>query len=166
MRNKNVMKRPLAALLALVLAMTMVPVAMAASVTCPYHLGQVCTETIIKKPNCHEEGVAEYSCPMADCSYKGQLRKLNMDPTNHEGLYTDNGNGTHSVVCNYTVSHPTVVRVDGEAHTYDASGKCEKCGAYNYGQVVLNLPNRTVPVALNDADAKLTDLLLYVVLVW
>ena len=156
MRNKNVMKRPLAALLALVLAMTMTPVAMAETVICPNHSGQVCTETIIKKPNCHEEGVAEYSCPLAGCSYKGQLKKLNMDPSNHEGVYTDNGNGTHSGVCNYALSHAAGIRIDGETHTYDATGKCEKCGAYNYGQVVLDLPDRTVPVALNDADAKLT----------
>ena len=156
MRNKNVMKRPLAALLALVLAMTMTPGAMAETLICPDHPGQAWTETIIKKPNCHEEGVAEYSCPVTGCSYKGQLRKLNMNPNNHEGVYTDNGNGTHSGVCNYTLSHAAGIRIDGETHTYDATGKCEKCGAYNYGQVVLNLPDRTVPVALNDADAKLT----------
>ena len=162
MRNKNVMKRPLAALLALVLAMTMTPVAMASgavAAVCPRcGVSGYCTKTVSKKANCHEVGIERYVCTKPDCPSNGapQLLETTYDITNHEGVYTDNGNGTHSGVCNYTVNHAANLRIDGETHTYDASGKCEKCGAYNYGQVVLDLPDRTVPVALNDADAKLT----------
>ncbi len=156
MSKKTLLTRPLAALMALILTLTLAPVALAETVMCPYHPGQACTETIIKKPNCHEEGVAEYSCPLTGCTYKGDLKKLPVDATNHEGIYTDNGDGTHSGTCNYAVSHNAGLRIEREAHSYSATGVCEKCGAYNYSKVTMNLPDRTAHIALNDTGAKLT----------
>lgn len=156
MKKKNLLTRPLAALTALLLALTLVPTALAATEVCPYHSDRVCSETIIKKANCHEEGVAEYSCPVAGCTYKNQLKKLPIDPTNHDAVYTDNGDNTHSGVCNWTVSHSAGLRIDRENHTYSATGVCEKCGSYNYSKVTMNLPDRTAHIALNDTAAKLT----------
>ncbi len=156
MRKKYMLTRPLAVLLALVMTLTLTPVAAAAGGTaapvCPSHPQQICIVTkVIKEASCHEEGVVEYACPVQGCSYKGVLKKTPINPSNHDATYTNNGDGTHSGKCKYDNAV-----LPAEKHAYNTSGLCEKCGAYNYGQVKMDLSDRTAPVALNDADSKLT----------
>ena len=160
MKKRKILTRPLAALLALVMALTMTPVAAAAAAVqarCPA-CGQTgyCTMTVVKEANCHETGVERYVCTRQSCNAQGQpqLIETQVNTGNHDFIYTDNLDGTHSGACRYddTVMGP-------EAHTnfYNAKGVCEKCGALNYSQVSMNLPEtRTALAALGDPNAKLT----------
>ncbi len=155
MKKKNLLARPLAALMALIMTLTLVPAASAAgtpATVCPVHTTTYYIITnVIKEATCHEEGVAEYSCPVQGCTNQNILKKTPVNPSNHDATYTNNGDGTHTGVCKYdNVSLPR------ENHAYNNSGLCEKCGAYNYGQVKMELPDRTASVALNDAGAKLS----------
>lgn len=153
MRKKYMLTRSLAALLALVMTLTLTPAASAAETQvpiCPDHHVACTLTSVIKEATCHEKGVAEYSCPIQGCHYKDLVR-TDINKNNHDATYTNNGDGTHSGVCKYDKTP-----LPAEKHTYNTNGVCEKCGAYNYGQVKMDLADRTVPVALNDADAKLT----------
>lgn len=153
MQNKSYLKRSLAGLLSLLLAWTLIPAAAASSslMVCPECKQTTLSSTVVRRANCHETGVIEYKCSNSSCNYYNLSSTNSTDPTYHDAVYTDNGNGTHSGVCAHDGA-----RIEGEKHTFGLNGRCEKCGAYNYGQVVMNLPDRTVPVALNNADAKLT----------
>lgn len=155
MRKKYMLTRSLAALLALVMTLTLTPAASAAvKAACPTCGSSVyCTMTVEKVATCHEKGIERYFCTNLACSRKNepQFREVNENPLNHDATYTNNGDGTHSGVCKYDGAV-----LPAEKHTYNANGLCEKCGAYNYSQVKMDLADRTVPVALNDADAKLT----------
>ena len=155
MRKKYMLTRSLAALLALVMTLTLTPAASAAvKAACPTCGSSVyCTMTVEKVATCHEKGIERYFCTNLACSRKNepQFREVNENPLNHDATYTNNGDGTHSGICKYDKTP-----LPAEKHTYNTSGLCEKCGAYNYSQVKMDLADRTVPVALNDADAKLT----------
>lgn len=147
-----------AALLTLVMVLTLVPVAHAVTSYCP-KCGAPCEMNVVREPNCHEEGVYEYLCQnqTGGCSMAGKtnLVKGDLNPNNHDAVYTDEGNGYHSGVCSY---HAVPVTLAPEPHTFSKEhGVCVKCGAVNYSSVSINLPeNLVVPVALNNTDAKLS----------
>ena len=154
MKKKNPCKRPLAALLALVLTLTLAPAAAAAAERCPY-CQSTCEETVLHEANCHEAGVIKYTCLNKDCpspSKYSTLKETEINDRNHDMLYTDNGDGTHSGVCR---EHPK--QTEGpETHRF-ANGICEQCGAPNYSAVTMDLPaEKTVPIALGDTTAKLS----------
>lgn len=152
MKKKNPCKRPLAALLALVLTLTLAPAAAAAAERCPY-CQSTCEETVLHEANCHEAGVIKYTCLNKDCLSKySTLKETEINDRNHDMLYTDNGDGTHSGVCR---EHPK--QTEGpETHRF-ANGICEQCGAPNYSAVTMDLPaEKTVPIALGDTTAKLS----------
>lgn len=151
--------RPLAALLALVMALTMTPVAAAAAVQvkCPFcdYTGY-CTMTVVKEANCHETGVERYVCVRPGCKTQGQpqLFETPKNENNHDFIYTDNQDGTHSGVCRYDNA---VMGPESHTNFYNAKGVCEKCGALNYSQVSMSLPEtRTSLAALGDPNAKLS----------
>ena len=157
---KKRINRALAALLALVMAMTLAPAAGASGAVaarCPV-CGQsgYCTMTVVKAANCHETGVERYVCTRSGCNSLGQAQLIEtpVNKANHDYIFTDNQDGTHSGMCRYDGAN-----VGPEAHTgfYNANGVCEKCGAFNYSQVGMSLPERrTVPISLGDASAKLS----------
>lgn len=152
MKKKNHFRRPLAALLALVLTLTLAPTALAAAVTCPY-CKSVCKETVLHEANCHEAGVMKYECTNSSCTYGySVLKETDINDRNHDMLYTDNGDGTHSGVCRWHVK-----QTEGpEAHNF-TNGICEQCGAPNYSAVTMDLPSeKVVPIALGDTTAKLS----------
>lgn len=151
MKKTNRMRRPLAALLALVMALTLAPAAGAAVEVCPYH-NVSCIETVIKEANCHEVGATKYTCPQPSCTYS-VVREMPVNPANHDMIYTPNGDDrTHDGVCR----EHTAVTVSAEPHVFDG-GLCGKCNALNYAQVGMNLPERrTVPIPLGDPNAKLS----------
>ena len=150
MKKKNPCKRPLAALLALILTLTLAPVAGAVR-TCPLCNGTSWVDTILKEANCHETGVIKYVCKTQSCK-NSVLEEIRIDEDNHDIVYTDNGDGTHSGVCR---EHPK--QTEGpETHRF-ANGICEQCGAPNYSAVTMDLPaEKTVPIALGDTTAKLS----------
>ncbi len=155
MSKKTLLTRPLAALMALILTLTLAPVAGASNVPteCPKCHKLTLQSTIARRANCHEMGIIEYKCTSAGCDYYQVVSTNSFDPDYHDAVYTDNGNGTHSGVCTY---HTPSVSISQEPHVYDNNGKCEKCGAFNYSKVTMNLPDRTAHIALNDTGAKLT----------
>ena len=151
-----------AALLALVMVLTLLPAAQAAASNCPVCRSS-CEMNVIREASCHEEGVYEYlcrnaagNCPMANKSnlVKGAV----LDPNNHaDAVYTDNGDGTHTGRCTYHVSHSADAYIGPEKHTVNAAGVCAKCGAVDYSNVEMKLPEQlTIPVALNSTGAKLS----------
>lgn len=152
MKIRNHFRRPLAALLALVMTLAMAPAAGAATERCPY-CDTICDEIILHEANCHESGVIKYVCNNSKCTYNySTLREIEENDRNHDMVYTDNGNGTHSGVCREHTSY-----TEGpETHKY-VNGLCELCGAPNYSAVIMDLPaEKLVPVALDDSTAKLT----------
>lgn len=162
MMKKKLPVRLSAALLAMVMVLTLLPAAQAAVSSCPVCRAS-CEMNVIREASCREEGIYEYlcrnvagSCPMANKSnlVKGAV----LDPNNHaDAVYTDNGDGTHTGRCSYHVSHSADVLIGPEKHTVNAGGVCTKCGAVDYSNVEMNLPERlTVPVALNSTGAKLS----------
>lgn len=158
MKKHKLPARLSAALLTLVMVLTLVPVAHAVTSYCP-KCGAPCEMNVVREPNCHEEGIYEYLCQnqAGGCSMAGKsnLVKGDLNPSSHDAVYTDEGNGYHSGVCSH---HAVPVTLSPEPHTFSKdNGVCLKCGAVNYGSVSLNLPeNLVVPVALNSTDAKLS----------
>ena len=149
MKKNKLHRRSLAALLALVLALTMVPVA-AAGVACPLHK-TICRETQVVEATCSQKGKVQYTCPESGCTYS-TVQDVDYNNRNHEMVYTDNGDGTHSGVCRYHTDQKT----DPNDHRF-INGICEQCGAPNYSDVVMDLPvEKRVPVALGDTNAKLS----------
>ena len=150
--RRKLTARLTAALLALVMALTLAPAALAVN-GCPNNGNGAHVvpqwETVVEA-NCHQAGVIRGVCSLCrQTVYDETPRDLN----NHDAVYTDEGTGYHSAVCTY---HPDV-HIPLEAHKINSSGVCSKCGAVDYSDVTLNLPeNLTVPVALNSADAKLS----------
>lgn len=152
MKKKNTCRRPLAALLALVLTLTLAPAAYAAPVICP-NCNSVCFETVLHEANCHEVGVIKYECRNSQCLNKySTLKEVGYNSGNHDMVYTDNGDGTHSGVCRWHTNQTA----GPEEHRF-ANGICERCGAPNYSAVAMDLPTeKIVPIALGDASAKLS----------
>jgi len=151
-KKKRLPARLCAALLALVMVMTLAPTALAAA-GCPannYGEHIVHTWETVAPANCHEDGVRRGICALCGTTVYDPLAR---DPDNHDAVYTDEGNGYHSAVCTY---HPNL-QLPLEKHTPNGSGVCSKCGAVDYSGVMMNLPaDLTVPVALNNAGAKLS----------
>ena len=152
MKIRNHFRRPLAALLALVMTLALAPSAGAAAELCPY-CQKPCDETVLHEANCHESGVVKYVCVNPACTHNySTLQEIAKNSNNHDMVYTDNGNGTHSGVCR---EHTTYTE-GPDTHKY-VNGLCELCGAPNYSAVVMDLPKEMlVPVAVNDSTAKLT----------
>ncbi len=155
--GKKIILRPVAALLALLMALTLAPAGTAAETLVVAGFCSACkklntyNETVVKAATCHESGIIKGVCSSCMAS---NLREIGMDPSNHDATYTDNGDGTHSGICNY---HTPAVTISKMSHIYNTNGVCEMCGAFNYSKVVMDLPEtRIVPVALNNAGAKLT----------
>ena len=155
-RKKSLPARLSAALLALVLTLALVPAGRAFTDICP-QCKAACEVKVVREPNCHEEGVYEYlctntqgNCPMAG---KSNLVKGSTDPKNHDAVYSDEGNGYHTGLCSH---HNPAVSIPAEPHEFN-NGVCTKCGAVDYSDVKMNLPKElTVPVALNNSEAKLS----------
>ena len=89
MRKQKMLTRPLAALLALVMALTMTPVAAASEerwAPCPTCTSSNCVMTVVKEANCHEKGVERYVCRNAACTMVGraQLIETNINTGNHD----------------------------------------------------------------------------------
>lgn len=148
--------RLLSALLALAMAVSLAPTAWAVAVACPRCGSTNGATRVVREATCTEKGLYEYICPNEECVLRGvsQLITGATDPNNHDAVYSDNGDGTHSGVCH---NHNQDVAIPAEPHIYNNNGLCEKCGAVDYSQVSMNLPETmVVPVALNDASAKLT----------
>lgn len=150
MKKRNHFKRPLAVLLALVMTLALVPVAAAADQRCPEH-GYAYERTVVLEATCQKTGLVQYLCPISDCQY-GIVETLPIDSKNHDVVYTNNGNGTHSGACRYHTDHT----VAASEHKY-VNGVCSLCGATDYSAVVMDLPaERIVPIALKDSTAKLS----------
>lgn len=151
MKKKSLLRRPLSALLALALMLALAPAAAAASdVYCPIH-DKVCRKTIVVEATCNQKGKIQYTCPEKDCTYSTVLDQ-DYDSSNHEMVYIDKGDGTHSGECRW---HPKATS-GPETHRF-VNGVCEKCGATDYGAVKMDLPaEKIVPVALGDTTAKLS----------
>lgn len=153
--------RVLSGLLAALLLLSLAPAALAAETyyLCPYCQKQTAKRTVIKEANCHEEGVDEYVCTNAACSMynKSQLEKVQMNPNNHDAVYQNNNNGTHSGVCTYHVTHVNDVYIDNEPHTYNDAGVCTKCLAVDYRDVKISIPETMEQyISLNDSGARLS----------
>lgn len=154
---KKRIDRALAALLALVMAMTLAPAAGALDIVKCAACGSVNgSNTVIQEATCGEKGLYAYVCPNVNCRLynSSQLITGEYNSSHHDMVYTPNSDGvTHSGVCKY---HSSVVE-GAEKHTYINNGACQKCGAYNYSQVGMSLPERrTVPISLGDTSAKLS----------
>lgn len=150
MKKRNYFRRPLAVLLALVMTLALAPAASAA-VYCQIHTTTLCRETVVYAANCHQKGMVKYECTYAGCTYS-TVQEQGLDSSKHDVIYNNNGNNTHSGECRY---HEDYV-ITGEPHSIE-NGVCTKCGATDYSSVVMELASeRLVPVALNDASAKLT----------
>lgn len=158
MRKQKMLTRPLAALLALVMALTMAPAAQAAALECVSCHSTNGTVTELQAATCSQKGTYAYICRNQNCNLYNvsQLVTGDYDFTNHEMVYTPNSDGlTHSGVCK---EHSGATEA-AEAHTnfYNDKGVCEKCGALNYSQVNMTLPEtRTCLAALGDPSAKLS----------
>ena len=153
MKKNKLHRRSLSALLAVIMALTLVPAAAASSaIGACQKCGQTNWDrTVLKEANCHETGVIKYVCKSTGCN-NSVLEEIRVDSSNHDMVYTDNGDGTHSGVCR---EHPKQT-VDAETHRF-VNGICEQCGAPNYSDVVMDLPvEKRVPVALGDTNAKLS----------
>lgn len=160
MRMKRKAARPLAALLALVMMLTLAPTALAVTdikcAICGSTNGKI---TEIVKATCATRARYEYVCPKSDCPMhdQSQLFTGEYDMYNHEAaytVYTDLGDGTHSGVCNH---HKPSVELKAEPHDFNSSGVCVKCGAADYSMVEMTLEKAmTIPVALNAEGAKLS----------
>ena len=139
-------RRLQSALLALVMLLTLVSPALAASgISCP-----TCKRNDAIKVNptvaatCVTKGKIEYTC--AACGYKWTV-ETDINPNNHEFKYQDNNNGTHSGECpHHHVQSPAA------PHNI-VGGRCTVCLAVDYSKVKISMPeNPEVYVALNAAD--------------
>lgn len=144
--------RTLAALMAFVLTLTLAPAAMAQTLQCPRCTQITLQSEILHEANCHETGIIEYKCTNRLCDYE-KLEKVPVNPSNHDVIYKDNGDGTHSGECRYHTSYT----VKSAAHKF-VNGACELCSALNYGAVdmVGLAEQKNVSVPLNDSTAKLS----------
>lgn len=158
--KKSLAARLSAALLALVMVITLVPAARAEVLIRCAKCGSVDgVSNEIRAATCATEGRREYICPNVNCELYNirQSISLGYDRNRHEAEYTDNGNGTHTGVCTYHISHSSDVTIGPEKHTAGPNGVCTLCGAVDYSDVTLNLPGElVVPVALNSSGAKLS----------
>lgn len=153
--RQNKMIRPLAVLMALVMALTLAPTALAVEIKCA-KCGQTGgTRTVIQEATCSQRALYSYVCTNPQCVMYNisQLITGDFDSGKHEMVYTPNADDlTHSGACRVH----TNITEGPERHSF-VNGVCEKCGAPNYTQVEMSLPDRrTAPIALGDASSKLS----------
>jgi len=153
MKHRNIFRRLCAFLLAAAMIVpTAVPARAADDVTCE-KCGSPCTETVLMEATCHTVGVIKYICVKNDCKHSF-LVEQDIDPTNHDTVCTDNGDGlTHTATCRYHESYKNVK----EDHRFD-NGYCTKCGAADYSQaeIVLEAEDLDVTVDLDSENAELS----------
>lgn len=156
MKKLSLRRRAASAVLALILLLGTIPAAYATDdgkCAC----GATYNRTILKQANCHENGVVEYTCPNVSCTAgnynNSQLVKTAMDPSNHDAVYKDNGDGsTHTATCRYHTEYKNV----SEVHNF-VGGYCTKCAAADYSQAVISLnPSPDIYVSLSDTQASIS----------
>lgn len=162
MKEKRQLRRRVpAALLALMMALSLMPTAFAAVVDrnslCPStsnpsaaHAHAWSAWTTEKEATCSAKGSQK-----ATCSYCGNVcyQEIDINPNAHDYIYTDNGNGTHSAVCRY---HSNAV-ITNQPHGELVNGRCPQCLAVNYSAVDIILPkDPEVMVSLDAADYGLS----------
>ncbi len=154
MKRIDVRRRCMALALALTLLVSMMSVAHATDdgkCVC----GEKYTKTVLHEANCHEYGVVEYVCTKKGCQYRDVpiLVKVDMDLSNHDAVYTDNGDGkTHTATCLYHTNYRNVA----ENHEF-VNGICAQCGAADYSEAKVIVPSsKEVYISLNDTQATLS----------
>ena len=150
MKQKTIYRRGLSLLLAMILAASLLPAALAADSCSQGGAHIVSSWETIREANCHETGVRRGTC--VRCG--GMVYEdIPMNAANHDAICTDNGDGqTHTATCSY---HPIYAGVK-EPHTF-VNGRCTKCAAVDYSQVTVSLPKGLeVYVDLNDTTAELS----------
>ena len=135
MKKTNFRRSILAMLLAVIMLLPAAPIAHAAQDGKCNVCGTACTQIVLKQANCHEQGVVEYICVNSKCSaYKvSVLEKTDIDPTNHDSICTDNGDGaTHTAHCIYHLEYKNTK----EEHTF-VNGYCTRCAAADYSHAAI-----------------------------
>ena len=158
MKRKSARRIP-ALLLTLVMLLSLMPTALAANnaecfnTECPSKKNPSTPSNItirtITAATCHTAGQDEYTC--SACHYTWKM-DTSLNPGNHEYKYQDNGDGTHSGVCQY---HSDAQKPN-ELHKI-VNGRCAVCLAVDYDKVTISLPeNPVVYVPLGSTDFGLT----------
>ncbi len=147
--------RASAFLMAVLMFVSILPVAHAADDSKCATCGTACTKIVLKQANCHENGVVEYICANSKCAAYQQavLVKTDIDPTNHDTICIDNGDGiTHTAHCRYHADYKNIK----ENHTF-VNGYCTKCAAADYSEAeIIVKSDLEVYVDLNDTTATLS----------
>lgn len=165
MKQKTMLRRRIPALLlTLVMLLAMVPVAQAAVVDeyseCPKSTStnkkhDWREEEVVRVANCHEGGLLRYTCAYCDNTCYVETKA---DPDNHDAVCTDNGDGTHSGVCEWHGRNgEEIVR---EKHNYDEDGFCRQCRAIRYSDIKVTVSSpelRFVPLDSTDYKLSLDD---------
>lgn len=142
-------------LMAMLMLVSILPVAHAADDNKCSVCGTVCTKIVLKQANCHENGVIEYICVNSKCSAYQQavLVKTDIDPANHDTICIDNGDGlTHTAHCRYHSDYKNIK----EEHSF-VNGYCTKCAAADYSQAeIVMKAELELYVDLNDNSATLS----------
>ena len=150
MKRKSARRIP-ALLLTLVMLLSLMPTALAAATSCPkcQATGIDVAETATRTATCYQKGEIKLHCNK--CSFEW-IEPTDINPSNHEYKFQDNGDGTHSGECPH---HPGA-RIDKQAHQI-VNGRCSVCLAVDYSKVTISLPeNPVVYVPLGSTDFGLT----------
>ena len=150
MKRKSARRIP-ALLLTLVMLLSLMPTALAAATSCPkcQATGTDVAETATRTATCYQKGEIKLHCNK--CSFEW-IEPTDINPSNHEYKFQDNGDGTHSGECPH---HPGA-RIDKQAHQI-VNGRCTVCLAVDYSKVTISLPeNPAVYVPLGSTDFGLT----------
>ena len=150
MKRKSARRIP-ALLLTLVMLLSLMPTALAAATSCPkcQATGTDVAETATRTATCYQKGEIKLHCNK--CSFEW-IEPTDINPSNHEYKFQDNGDGTHSGECPH---HPGA-RIDKQAHQI-VNGRCSVCLAVDYSKVTISLPeNPVVYVPLGSTDFGLT----------
>lgn len=154
MKKNKPFRSAVSFLLALLMLLPVIPPVHAAEYICEL-CKKPCTYKVIVEANCHQEGVVEYTCTTADCNLKGKeiLKKLPLNPNNHDTICTDNHDGTtHTATCRVCATYKNV----SEPHTFE-NGHCTKCDAADYAKADLSMASSLeIYVKLLDAQASLS----------
>ena len=145
------MKKLTALLLTLVMLLSLMPTALAAATSCPkcQATGIDVAETATRTATCYQKGEIKLHCNK--CSFEW-IEPTDINPSNHEYKFQDNGDGTHSGECPYHYN----ARIDKQAHQI-VNGRCTVCLAVDYSKVTISLPeNPAVYVPLGSTDFGLT----------
>ena len=156
--KKTLRRRVPAALLALIMVLSLMPTAFAATVdmnspcTSPTSINRVHSWQWeeVRAATCHDKGMRKGTCTFCtNVCYD----EPSVNPNNHDYLYTDNGNGTHRAECRY---HPEAI-VTSQPHGQLVNGRCPQCLAVDYEAVTIVLPKDPVfMVSLDTADYGLS----------